>query len=139
LIDEIETLKANFRETVKLDELEFAKEFVELAKEKYQDYDAIMVVADNATNVRKLEQYVYVTDDLIKLQDIVRDTLAHTELEGKARLMTLVKSLKNEGMWNDMGALKRFILNDLTMIRNEQVKNLMDIIEANEKVRAEAK
>jgi hypothetical protein len=139
LIDEIETLKANLRETVKLDELEFAKEFVELAKEKYQDYDAIMVVADNATNIRKLEQHVYVTDDLIELQDFVRDSLAHVKLEGKARLMTLVKSLKNEGMWDDMGALKRFILNDLTMIRNEQVKNLMDIIEANEKVRAEAK
>ena len=120
-LEEISMVLKSARESIKrfdkdnaykfiLDERVKFKGLVNATKKKLTDYNRLIQTVDNTKTLSQLQE-------LSKI--IGKET-------GKKNY---VQSLKDQNIWNDLGALKKYVKDDLYMIRNKIAEKFVKIIE----------
>jgi hypothetical protein len=106
-----------------ISEVEMIADIIDGMPSKFLD-DANAVLSE----FRRAAAYVYETDNLKDLQGMA-DTRSRVLIDGHpSRLLSLVKRLKDSGIYDDLPRIKRFLLDDLTLQRNDVVRQWRAVI-----------
>ena len=121
IIEEIISVNKSARELYKRYDKDGAYQYFNEDNQKF--YGAATSTKTGLTNFNRLIQQTENTKTLSQLQELA------IQIGDATKKKNFVNSLKKQNIWEDLGALKKYLKDDLYMARNKIAENFVKLIE----------